>query len=133
MGGYIHPQERTSQDLVCLLQAACIRKVEERQNLSFLFCSIPYLSTLPKTLNSEHFAQSNGLTRGPPEVVHLFRLYRGRSHRRKNAAYPKFVMVWLYRLPIQVWGGDEGGNFLYQMISICLRYAVRKGGGVGTL
>jgi hypothetical protein len=30
--------------------------------------------------------------------------------------------------------GDEGGNFLVQMISTCLRYAYRKGGGgLGTL
>ncbi len=46
-------------------------------------------------------AQSNELTRGPPELVQHF-VYRGSSHRRKSAACPKFEMVWLYRSIIPV-------------------------------
>ncbi len=41
--------------------------------------------------------QSNELSRGPPELVQHFRLYRGSSHRCKNAAYPTFDKVLLYR------------------------------------
>ncbi len=44
-------------------------------------------------------AQSNKLTRGPPEFFQHFRL-QGSSHRRKSAPCPKFYMVWLYRSPI---------------------------------
>jgi hypothetical protein len=41
----------------------------------------------------------------------------GSLHRRKSAACPKFDMVWLNRS-----SGEEGGNFLVQMISTCFCY-----------
>ncbi len=40
--------------------------------------------------------------RGLPELVQHFRLYRGSSHPRKSAAWPKFDMVWQYLSPIPV-------------------------------
>jgi hypothetical protein len=36
-------------------------------------------------------SQSKEVTRGPPELVQHFLLYRGSSHRRKGAACPKLL------------------------------------------
>jgi hypothetical protein len=51
-------------------------------------------------------AQSNELTRGPPEFGHM-----GSSQRRKSAACPKFYMVWLYVHCPAYPNVEDGGNF----------------------
>ncbi len=61
--------------------------------------------------------QSYELTRGPPELVQLFRL---QGDRPESAACPKFDMVWQYCSPILV--GSREGNFLVQMIFTCRLY-----------
>jgi hypothetical protein len=76
-------------------------------------------------------AQSNELTRGPPNLICTF-VYRGSSHRRKSAACPNCDMVWLHHSPIPV---ERRGlkNFLVQMISICLATRRGRGEGIDTL
>jgi hypothetical protein len=49
----------------------------------------------------------------------------------KSAACPKFDMTCWQSLAYPT--GDEGGNFLVQMICTCHRYVFMGGGGVGTL
>jgi hypothetical protein len=49
----------------------------------------------------------------------------GGSHWSRSAKGPKF-MVWLYRSHNP--SGEEGVNFLVQMLSTCFRHAQRKGG-----
>ncbi len=73
--------------------------------------------------------QSTEFTIGPPDLVQHF--CRGRSHRRKSAACPKFHMIWLYRSSTPV--GRRGVISLVQMIFTCPRNVKRKGEGVGTL
>jgi hypothetical protein len=53
-------------------------------------------------------------------------VYMGSSHRRKSAACPKFDMVLAISLAYP--SGEEGVNFLVQMISTCLRNNQRGGG-----
>jgi hypothetical protein len=53
----------------------------------------------------------------PPELVQHFRL-GGRTAQERCMS--KFDVVWLN---LAYPSGEEGGNFLVQMISTCLRYA----------
>ncbi len=48
------------------------------------------------------------------------------SHRRKSAACPKLVMVWLYRSPILVWRRGVISSFKWFLPAFALR---RRGGG----
>ncbi len=55
-------------------------------------------------------------------------VYRGSSHRRKSAVCPKFDLVLAVSLAYP--SGEEGGNFLVQMISTdLLSRRVRGAGG----
>ncbi len=93
----------------------------------------------PAPLNLEviitlvYSAQSNELTRGPPELVQHFHtfIYRGSSHRRKSAACPKFDMVWLYRSPIPV--GWRGLISWFQWFLPAFTTSWGRVEGVGTL
>ncbi len=60
------------------------------------------------------------VTRGPPELVQHFRL-------KGEFTCPKFDMVWLNRSSYPM--GEEGGNFLVQMISTCLPSGRERGWG----
>jgi hypothetical protein len=57
------------------------------------------------------------LTRGLPELVQHFRLFRGSSHRRKSAECPKFNMVWLYCSPIPVGRCDFLACVFYSVLA----------------
>jgi hypothetical protein len=71
--------------------------------------------------------QNKEITRGPPELVqHL--VYKGSLHRRRSAACPKTDMVGLAK-SLAYPSGEEGCNFLVQMIFTCLRYTLRTGEG----
>jgi hypothetical protein len=54
-----------------------------------------------------YVAQSIALTRGPSEVVQHLRLqYKGRSHRRKSAAYLTLNLIWFGCIArLSQWGG----------------------------
>ncbi len=58
-------------------------------------------------------------------------VYRESSHRRKSAACTKFDMGFAILLAYP--SGEEGDNFLVQMIFTCRRYVYWWGGEVGTL
>ncbi len=73
-------------------------------------------------------AQSNELTRGITELVQLF-LLKGEFTYVSARALIYIILIFmvrLYRSPIPVGGG---GILIIQMITTCLRYAQRKGGG----
>ncbi len=71
-------------------------------------------------------AQSKELVRGPPELVQHFRL-QGEFTSAQWRCITLIDEVWLKSLAYP--SGEEGGKFHVQIISTCLRYVERKGGG----
>jgi hypothetical protein len=65
-------------------------------------------------------AQSNELTRGPPELISALSFIGG-DHIGARGLHVLNLKWFGYIARLSQWEG--GGNFLVQMISTCLRYA----------
>ncbi len=97
-------------------------------------CSAQYLNNMSdgKSLtstSSQGEPQNNELTREPNELVQHFRLGEVHMGARALPACPKFDTVWLYYSPFPVGRRGVISSFKWFL----LRYALRKGRGVGTL
>jgi hypothetical protein len=81
------------------------------------FASLEVAETAKWPDKYELWAQSNELTRVPPEIIQHFRLYGEFTSAQERC------MSWILAILLVYPNGEEGDNFLVQIISTCRRYA----------
>jgi hypothetical protein len=84
-----------------------------------IFLTLYFVKSNICILARQQCTQSNELTRGPPELVQSFRFIGG-VHIGTRVLHV-LNLVW-FAVSLAYPSGEEGGNFLVQVISTCLCY-----------